>query len=731
MEPHRYTEFDPAIERRVAALMARMTLRDKVMQMTQINLGHRERDLVEARIRQGAGSLLNMYGAELLNPLQKLALEESPLGIPLLVGNDVIHGYRTIFPIPLAWSCTWDPALVQEGAHIAAEEAAVDGTNWIFAPMVDICRDARWGRIAEGAGEDPFLGRALARAQVRGFQSPLRGGALRTMRRIAACPKHYAAYGAAEDGRDYNTVDISERALRDTYLPPFQTAFDAGAGTVMSAFNEIAGVPASMNRFLLHDVLREELAWPGVVLSDWNALAELIDHGVAADLRAAAKLAALAGVDMDMASDAYHEHLQDLVRAGEVPETVVDEAARRILRLKFALGLFENPYGDAAEAAATILQPRFRAKALEMAQKSMVLLKNEGAPSQKALLPLDARAVKRLALIGPLADDRQEILGCWHRIGRAQDAESVYAGLQNTLPQTEIDLVPGCSLDLQETEDADFSAAVAAAEAADVVVMVLGEAEAMSGEAHSRAHLGLPGDQEALLRAVAATGKPLVVVLMCGRPLVIPWMAENAGAILLAWHGGIRTGQAVADLLTGRANPSGKLTTSWPRAQGQVPIYYARKSSGRPAGGPGTVQFDLIHRTAFIDEANEPLFPFGYGLSYSEFAYSDLQVTPPGDREGELLVSAVISNTGSVPGDEIVQLYVRDLVGEVTRPVKELKGFQKVSLAPGAAAKVTFAVPVSELGFHGLDMAYKVESGDFNVWVGPDSVRGLAGAFTL
>ena len=583
MKNYRYTEFDPQIEARVNALMARMTLRDKVMQMTQVNIRHHGRDELEARIRQGAGSILNMYGAQLLNPLQKLAVEESPLGIPLLVGNDVIHGYRTIFPIPLALSCTWDPALVQEGAHIAAEEAAVDGTNWIFSPMVDICRDARWGRIAEGAGEDPYLGRAMARAQVRGFQSALSGG-----RRIVACPKHYAAYGATEDGRDYNTVDISERALRDIYLPPFKAAFDAGAGTVMSAFNEIAGVPASMNKFLLRQVLRDEFGWPGVVLSDWNALEELIEHGVASDLRQAAKLAALAGVDMDMVSDAYHDHLHDLVEEGIVPAAVVDEAARRILRLKFALGLFENPYGDAEQVQATILQPAFREKALEMARKSMVLLKNEALSAKVRLLPLDTGSVKRLALIGPLADDQQEILGCWHRIGRAEDCESVYSGLQAALPEVEIDLLRGCDLD--GAQAVDFSPAIAAAQAADIVIMVLGEAEARSGEAHSRAYLALPGRQEDLLRAVVAAGKPVVVVLLCGRPLLIPWMAENVGAILLAWHGGIRTGQAVADLLVGRANPSGKLTASWPRAQGQVPIYYARKKSGPTPTRTGTLQ---------------------------------------------------------------------------------------------------------------------------------------------
>jgi beta-glucosidase len=724
MEYDSYKEFNPQIERKVDDLLARMTLAEKVMQMTQININHHGREELEARIRRGAGSLLNMYGTNMLNEFQKMALEESRLGIPLLVGNDVIHGYRTIFPIPLAWSCTWDPELVEEGAHIAAQEAAVDGTNWIFAPMVDICRDLRWGRIAEGAGEDPFLGRAMAAALVRGFQSRLEDG-----RRIVACPKHYAAYGAAEDGRDYNTVDISERTLRDIYLPPFKAAFDAGAGTVMSSFNEIAGVPASINKFLLYQVLREEMGFTGLVVSDWNALGELIDHGVARDLREAARRAALSGVDMDMVSDAYNDHLQALVEEGAVPETIVDEAVRRILRLKFALGLFENPYGDAAQAEATFLQPDFRKKALDMARKSMVLLKNELVQGGQPLLPLDAGEVKHLALIGPLADDRREILGCWHRIGRWQDSESVHEALEKAMPETEITLVQGCSLEGDDISG--FEEALAAAQAADAVVMVLGEAEAMSGEAHSRAHLGLPGRQEDLLYAVTAAGKPLIVVLLCGRPLVIPWLAENAGAILLAWHSGIRTGQAVADLLLGEANPSGKLTASWPRALGQVPIYYAHKNTGRPAGGPGTMQFNMAHRTRFIDEATEPLYPFGYGLSYTNFAYSDLRVTPPENLEGTLRVTAVVTNTGERAGDEIIQLYVRDLVGEVTRPVKELKGFQKISLDPGESKRVTFEIPVQELGFHGLDLAYKVEPGDFHLWLGPDSSQGLEGTFTM
>ena len=670
-------------------------------------------------MRQGLGSALNYYDVAGMNHLQRIAVEESRLGIPLILGNDVIHGYRTIFPIPLAWSCTWEPALIEEAVRISALEAAAHGTHWTFAPMVDICRNPRWGRIAEGAGEDPFLGAELARAQVRGFQSVAVNG-----RKVLACPKHFVAYGATEDGRDYNTVDISERTLRDVYLPPFKAAFDAGAGSVMSAFNEIAGVPCSANELVLRQILREEWGYEGVVLSDWDAIGELIAHGFAADLKEAGKRAVLAGVDMDMATGAYRLYLADLVESGMVPLALVDSAVRRILRLKFALGLFENPYADETAAAQSILKPAYREKALEVAQKSMVLLKNEGD-----LLPLGP-AVKKIALIGPLADDHHEILGCWYRIGQDEDTESVLDGLRQVLPDAAITHVAGC--DLEGKEAPDFETAVSAARAADVVILVLGEGEYMNGEAHSRAYLDLPGHQQALLEAVHVTGAPVVVVLMSGRPLTIPWLAQEIPAILQAWHGGIRTGRAVADILVGNVNPSGKVTASWPRAVGQIPIYYNHKNSGRPPEGAGTLQYDMRHRANYIDETHTPLFPFGYGLSYSQFSYSELVVeTPVVGIEDELRVTAVIANIGSWPGEEIVQLYVRDLVGEVTRPVKELKGFQRLALQPGESRIVEFRVSIQELGFHGLDMKYKVEPGHFHVWIGPNSAEGLQGVFEV
>ena len=708
-------------EARVEQLLSKMTMAEKVGQMTQIHMHELDWSEGKDRIRQGqVGSVLTIYEVSEINRLQRIATEESRLGIPLLIGNDVIHGYRTIFPIPLAESCTWDPGLVQEAARIAAEEASAEGTDWTFAPMVDICRDPRWGRIAEGAGEDPFLGAALARARVRGFQaSDLTSG-----RKLVSCPKHYAAYGAAEAGKDYNTVDISERTLRDVFLPPFQAAFEEGAGTVMSAFNEIAGIPASANAFILDTVLRQEWGFEGVVLSDWNAIAELIPHGCAVDLKEAAEQSVLAGVDMDMVGDAYHRHLAELVKEGRVPLSVIDEAVRRVLRLKLTLGLFERPYTDESLAAQVILKPAFRQKALEVAQKSMVLLKNSDR-----LLPL-APDLKKVALIGPLADDHHHVLGCWYRIGRDEDAESVLDGLRAVLPSsTDVTHLPGC--DLEGREEPDLEGAARAARAADVAILVLGEGEHMSGEAHSRAYLGLPGHQQALLEAVHATGVPLIVVLMSGRPLVIPWMAEHVPAILQAWHGGIRAGRAVADILVGATNPSAKLTASWPRSEGQIPVYYAHKNTGRPATGTGTVQFDKPHWSVYVDEVNEPLYPFGYGLSYTSFEYRDLTVeTPQVGLDGALTVSATIANTGDRAGDEIVQLYVRDLVGSVTRPVKELKGFQRVSLDPGEEGRVRFKVPVQQLGFHGQAIEYVVEPGDFSVWVGPNAAGGLEGAFS-
>jgi beta-glucosidase len=742
----RYNQIDPAVEARIDDLLGQMTLDEKVGQLVQMSphapmdpeemmkrikeaqeTGQRPQRVFHPRpglddmIRAGrVGSILNLPDTHWINHYQQLAVQESRLGIPLLVGADVIHGLRTVFPIPLAESCTWDPPLLEQAARVAAEEASACGIDWTFAPMVDIARDPRWGRIAEGAGEDPFLGMAMARARVRGFQA----GDLASGRRIAACPKHYVAYGAAQAGRDYHTVDISERTLREVYLPPFKAAFDAGAGSVMSSFNEIGGVPATANAFTLRTVLRDEWQWPGMVLSDYDAVKELIPHGIAADLEDAARLSILAGLDMEMASEAYTTHLAALVSEGAVPESVVDEAVRRVLRLKMQLGLFEHPYTDEALADQILLRDDFRALALQVARESMVLLKNEGG-----LLPLSPNS--RIAVIGPLADARRDLLGCWAFNGRAEDVESVLDGMAVYLGSPDrLAHASGCPV--RDEGPADIPAAVAAAQDADVVMLVVGESANMSGEARSRAHLGLPGRQQELLDAIVQADKPVVGVLVTGRPLVIPRMAEQVDALLVAWHGGIRAGRAVADLLFGAANPSGKLTASWPRTEGQIPLYYAQKSTGRPMEGAGTTQFFEPFKSRYIDEPNDPLFPFGYGLSYTTFDYADLEVhTPLIEAGGTLVVSATVANTGARAGTEVVQLYVRDLVASVTRPVKELKGFQRLTLQAGEAQTVRFELPVEQLAFLGLDMRGVVEPGAFQVWIGPDSTAGLEGHFEV
>ena len=790
---YRYNRWPKKIRRRAKDLVKEMTLEEKVGQMVQSIRS----DDIDEQIRSGAvGSILSLTDRQEVSRLQRIAVEESRLGIPLIFGLDVIHGQNTIFPVPLAQACTFNPDLIEEAARVAAAEAAVAGVDWIFAPMVDVCRDPRWGRVVEGPGEDPFLGSFLAEAQVRGYQTKnLPGG-----KRIVACPKHYVAYGAAEGGRDYNTTDMSERRLRDVYLPPFRAAFAQGAGTTMAAFNDLGGVPTSGNPLTLGTILRDEWEWDGVVVSDYNSVGELVPHGFAADLQEAAEKAVLAGVDMDMMSYAYARHLAELVREGVVKEKVLDRAVRRIIALKLALGLFENPYTDESLFEEVALHESHRAKALEVAHQSMVLLKNEGD-----LLPLSP-VDQKLAVIGPLADDHNSPLGAWAWMGRPSDVESVLDGLREVWPG-EIIHHKGCGIiepqpgahgidwrrvDLRGVEDLEslsfveriraemafshwdlhpsalervdlwaifnrmgisaeeldpeevriireaqpdppeIEDAVAAAEEADVAVVVLGESEDMSGEAHSRAFLDLPGRQQELLERVVATGTPVVLVLLTGRPLVIPWAAEHVDAILQAWHGGIRTGRAVADLLVGAANPSGKLPISFPHSVGQIPIYYAHKSTGRPAEGEGTTQFDDPFRTGYIDEITKPLYPFGYGLSYTEFLYENLQVhTPEIDEDEELVVSVEVTNVGDRAGDEIVQLYVRDLVGSVTRPVKQLRGFARVSLAPDETVELTLEVSADWFGFHGLDNKYVVEPGEFHVWVGPNSEEGLQGSFTI
>ena len=696
-------------DRKVAALLAKMTLEEKAGQLTQYARPK------EQLVREGkVGSFLNVVGADKVNALQKVAVEQSRLGVPLLFGYDVIHGYRTIFPIPLAEACSWDPDLAEQTAAVAAKEATAAGIRWTFAPMVDIARDSRWGRIAEGSGEDPFLGAVFARARVRGFQ----GASLKEPTSVVACAKHYAAYGAAEAGRDYNTADISAKTLREVYLPPFKAAVDAGVGTLMSAFNDLNGTPASANRFTLTEVLRNEWGFRGFVVSDWRAIAELMVHGIAATPAQAAERALHAGVDMDMEGSIYLQNLPQLVRQGKVPRSALDEAVRRILRIKFALGLFEHPYTDPDREKSVLLANEHRQLAREAARKSIVLLKND-----QNLLPL-SKAVNSVAVIGPLADSRSDLLGCWHGQGHAEDVVSVLEGLKGKIGTEKIRFAKGC--DIQSNDDSGFADAVKLARESDVAIVVLGESAGMSGEAASRVFLGLPGVQEDLLKAVHATGKPIILVLMNGRPLTIPWAAQHVPAILETWQLGVEAGNAIADALFGDCNPGGKLTTSFPRSVGQVPIYYGHKNTGRPPS-------DTDKNTSrYLDSPDTPLFPFGFGLSYSQFEYRNLKLSADKmRRHGSIKVSADVTNISLREGDEIVQLYIRGLVARTTRPVRELKGFQRISLRPGQTRTVEFTLAARDLGCYDENLKYVVEPGPFKVWVAPNSVSGLEAGFEL
>lgn len=702
-----------------SALLARMTLDEKVGQMVQADLSWKEdvRQLVkEGRI----GSLLTVRDVATIDAVQRIAVEGSRLGIPLLIGNDIIHGYHSIFPIPLALASTWDTELIESVARASMAEAMAAGTTWNYAPMVDIARDPRWGRIAESAGEDPLLNSRIGEAWVRGFQ----GYRSPSGRVAAACVKHYAAYGAAEAGKDYNTTDMSERRLREEYLPPYKAAIDAGVKTIMTSFNDLNGLPATINPLLLRQILRAEWGFDGVVVSDYDSIGELVAHGVARDHKEAALRSILAGVDIDMMGNAYHFHLADLVREGKVPETLLDEAVLRILGLKFDLGLFEQPYVDGTPSAASTSQPDILKLAEKAAAECIVLLKNE-----EEQLPLQPNG-KKIALIGPLAEERQSLLGCWSFEGRAEEVETLREALRRNLPaDTHLLTVPGCSF---AGSDADIAAAVTAARQADLVILALGETDKMSGEAHSRTRLGLPGRQQELAEAVLAEGKPTVAVIFAGRSLVLTDLAAKVDALLMAWHGGYRAAQGVCDVLLGRANPSAKLSVSFPRSEGQIPVYYAHKSTGRPAESSGVIQFNEADKSIYLDESNDPLFAFGFGLSYTRFTYSDLRViTPVVEKNGSLRVSATITNSGKYTGAEIVQLYVRDLVGMVTRPVKELKGFQKITLAPGESQVVEFDLPAARLAFLDLDLNPIIEAGDFKVWIAPNSTEGLEGRFEV
>lgn len=692
-------------------LLAQMSLEEKLGQLNQVNPGS---EFDPAVLREGkAGSLINASGAltgqgfsdsgsaELSNHFQKLALE-ARLKIPLLFGRDVIHGFRTVFPIPLAQAAAFDPDLAGQAASIAAREATASGIKWTFAPMLDIARDPRWGRVAEGNGEDPFLASQMARAVVKGFQ----GDDLSAPDKLIACAKHYVGYGAAEGGRDYENGEISEPTLRDVYLPPFHAAVKAGAGTLMSAFIDLNGIPATANRRLLTDVLRGEWGFDGFVVSDWESVKELIHHGVAEDEAHAACLALQAGLDMDMVSGVYLNTLGESLRQGKISMEEIDEAVRRILRIKHRAGLFDQPFTDPLRARRDLLTPEARNLARQFARQSMVLLKND-----RDLLPL--QGFRRILVAGPFVHARGELFGTWTPDGRAEDVTPLDEALRQTAPK---------DVELWFAEATDL--ALHLAHHADVVVLLLGEHPVRSGENCNVSDLGLPPGQAEFVQAMAALGKPLVLVVFAGRPLAITQQVSLADAVLYAWHPGIEGGAALGEILFGVEAPSGRLPITFPRATGQVPIYYNQKNSGRPVHPEG--QF----KTRYLDLPPSPLFPFGFGLTYTRFEYSNLRLSSDTLR-GTLEISAEITNIGARPGAEIVQLYIRDLVGSLTRPIRELKGFQRVTLQPGESRCVSFTLREEDLAFTHADGTFGVEPGKFHVWVAPDSIGGLRGEFRL
>ncbi len=714
----------PANEARVAALLKNMTLEEKVAQLAQFPWGNSTGpdgvrvDEAKLAASGGVGSFLNMtVGAKEINQVQRQAMEKSRLKIPILFALDVIHGYRTIYPIPLGLSASWDPQLAEACARVAAVEATSQGVKWNFSPMIDIAHDARWGRIAEGNGEDPYLGSLMAAAWVRGYQ----GDDLSAPTSMIACAKHFVAYGGAEGGRDYDRVDVSELTLRNTYLPPFQAAVDAGVGTLMSAFNTVAHVPASANRHTLTEILRDEWGFRGFVVSDWTAVAELIAHGVALDGRDAAHKALLAGVDMDMSSNLYAVHLPDLANKGSLDTDAIDEAVARILRLKVAAGLFENPYTDESQGDLVMLKPAHLEVARQAAEKSFVLLKNSRVHG-KPLLPLAEDA--SVALIGQLADSQDDMLGSWSVRGKAEDHVTLKQSLATRL-KDRLTYVPG--VDPSSDDQSQFAEALAAAQRADVVIMALGERGRMSGEAESRAELDLPGKQQQLLEAVVATGKPVILVLFSGRPLALPWAAEHVPAILEVWFPGVQAGPALVRTLYGEVSPSGKLTASFPYSVGQMPLYYNTLNTGRPALGRPPHGGYI---TGYRDQYNVALFPFGWGLSYTSFDYSPTRVSRDIIRvsdlqQGETVqVAATVKNSGTRAGEEIVQLYIRERGTSIARPVRELKGFRKITLQPGETTHVQFSLGQQELAFWNLDAQHVVEPCELTVWIAPHSVGG-------
>ena len=722
------------LDSKVDSILNLMTLEEKVGQLNQYNgfwdiTGPTPKDGQAAKkyadLKNGlVGSMLNVKGVKEVRAIQKIAVEQTRLGIPLLFGFDVIHGYKTISPIPLAEAASWDLVAIKKSATMAAEEASSVGINWTFAPMVDIARDARWGRVMEGAGEDSFLGSKIAVARVQGFQ----GDNFNSNKTILACAKHFAGYAFAESGRDYNTVDVSESTLQNTIFPPFKAAADAGVRTFMNSFNDLNGIPATGSSYLQRQILKGDWNFKGFVVSDWGSIGEMINHGYAKDSKQASEIAINAGSDMDMESNAYVENLANLVREGKVKESLVDDATKRILRVKFELGLFKNPYKycDETREKQTVGKQEFQEDVLDMAKKSIVLLKNE-----KELLPLK-KSGQKIALIGALANDKTSPLGSWRIAADDNTAVSVLEGLQkykdNQLTYSKgADVAVGRTQFVWETkinttDKSGFSDAIALAKQVDVVVMVLGEHGLQTGEGRSRTEIGLPGVQQELLEAVYNVNPNIVLVLNNGRPLTIPWADAHIPAIVEAWHLGTQSGNAIAQVLYGDYNPSGKLPMTFPRSIGQVPIYYNYKNTGRPTMN----EPESVFWSHYSDEKNSPLYPFGYGLSYSKFDYSDLKLnTDSFSKNGEIQVSVTLKNTGKVAGKEVVQMYIRDLIGSITRPVKELKGFEMVELQPNESKKITFTINEKTIEFFTANSKWEAETGDFKVFIGGSSAANL------
>lgn len=716
------------IENKVETLLHKMTLEEKLGQMNQLSPWNFE-DLAK-RVRKGeVGSILNVVNPEEVNKIQKIAVEESRLGIPLIVSRDVIHGYKTIFPIPLGQAATFNPEIVKEGARVAAIEASADGIRWTFAPMIDVARDPRWGRIAESCGEDPYLNAIMGTAMIKGYQ----GDSLNDPTAIAACAKHFVAYGAAEGGRDYNSTFIPERVLRNVYLPPFKAAADAGCATFMTSFNDNNGVPSTANSFVLKDVLRKEWKYDGMVVTDWASALEMVNHGFCTDGKDAAEKSVNAGVDMEMVSETFIQNLKQSIAENKVSMETIDNAVRNILRLKFRLGLFDNPY------VVTPQTVKYAEKHLQTAktaaEQSVILLKNENQT-----LPFTDK-IKTLAVIGPMADAPYEQMGTWVFDGEKEHTQTPLTAIKE-MYGNKVKVIFEKGLEYSRDKNtAGIARAVSAARQADAVVVFVGEESILSGEAHSLANLNLQGAQSQLIKELAATGKSVVTVVMAGRQLVIADEVKVSDAMLYSFHPGTMGGPAIADILFGEVNPSGKTPVTFPRMSGQVPIYYAQHKTGRPAN-PTEMLIDEIPveagqtsvgcRSFYLDAGNSPLFPFGYGLSYTNFEYSNLSLASDKlTAQDTLSISFTLKNTGKYDGTEVVQLYIQDKVGSVTRPVKELKRFQRVTLKAGESTQVSLSLPVSELAFWGYDMNYTVEPGDFTLWVGTSSTEGLTKDFSV